>query len=125
MNPAGGAMDEPLSMSVERRAGATVVALRGASTMEQSEEIRARLLAVLEERPGVVVLDLSGLSFIESTGLGSIVAAHIRARRAGAVIRMVNPTPAIRELLRTTRLTELFGVYSDVSAAVAAPVPAQ
>lgn len=63
---------------------------------------------------------MSDLDFIDSTGLGGIVAAHLRGRHHRSAIRLVNPRPAIREILDVTRLNHLFPVHDTLDAALAA-----
>jgi anti-sigma B factor antagonist len=112
--------DKPFSISVERRPQAAIVRLRGACTMEVSAQIGERLVALASEPVGVLVLDMSALDFIESTGLGGIVAGYVRARRHRSEVRMVAPPQAIQELLELTRLTQLFRVFPTIDDALAA-----
>ncbi len=110
--------DKPLTLQVERRESGAVVRLSGSCTMEISSQIRHCLVGLAAERIPVIVLELSGLEFIDSTGLGGIVAAHLKARHHQGSIRLVNPQDAIRDVLQMTRLTKLFPVYADVDRAL-------
>ena len=55
--------------------------------------------AVDEELPGRLVLDLSGVSFMDSSGLGLILGRYTKAVELGIVFKVVNPTPQIRKIL--------------------------
>src|SRR5438067_1323910 len=105
--------DRPLNIKIDRRDGVAVVALLGACTMDVSNQVQKKLVDLLTDKLPTMVIDMSGLDFIDSTGLGGIVAAHLRARRHRGVIRLVNPKPAIREILDVTRLIQLFPVDSS------------
>lgn len=115
--PATG-IDTPLDIRVERRPEGSVLFLSGSASMDRAELLRTRLVELLDEKSPRVVLELSALAFIESSSLGSIVAAYVRARRQGGSIRLVNPVPSIRELLQTTRLTELLPIFPSLSDAL-------
>lgn len=112
--------DRPLDIRVDQREGLAVVALNGSCTMDVSTQIQQRLVDLVSDKLPALVIDMSGLDFIDSTGLGGIVAAHLRARRHRGVIRLVNPKPAIREILDVTRLIQLFPVDPSIEQAVAA-----
>jgi anti-anti-sigma factor len=114
--------DKPFSLSVERQPRGAVVRLRGACTMEVSAQIGERLVALASEPIHLVVLDMSALDFIESTGLGGIVAGYVRARRNQGEVRVVAPPDAIRDLLELTRLTQLLRVFETIDDALAAPL---
>src|SRR5262249_55468693 len=98
---------------------AKVVHLAGAASMDTGTELRDRLLELLDPGTRLLVLDLSNLEFINSVGLGGIVAAHLRCRRIDGEIHLAAPQPAIRELLHVTRLTKLFPIHESVEAAMA------
>jgi anti-sigma B factor antagonist len=114
--------DKPFSISVEQRPQGTLVRLLGACTMEVSAQIGERLAALASQPPSLLVLDMSALDFIGSTGLGGIVAGYVRSRRNHGELRLVAPHPAIRELLDLTRLSQLFRIFDSVDDAFAAPL---
>lgn len=70
-----------------------------------------------------VVFDLSGVTFIDATGLGALVGAAERTARAGGCMRVVIP-PRVRALLVLTRCAGMFEVFGSLSEAVSTPVAA-
>jgi anti-sigma B factor antagonist len=103
---------------VAHQAGAAVVRLCGPATMEYSDAIRERLLAVASEEQPVVVLDLSELTFVNSIGLGAFVTAHVRCRNRGGALKLAAPRENVRSMLELTKLTRLFEVCDSVEAAI-------
>lgn len=97
-----------------------VVRVAGSVSMDSGSDLRDRLVALVEPGTSRLVLDLNDLEFINSLGLGAIVAAHLRLRSSNREIHLAAPRPAIRELLNVTRLTKLFPVHDTVASAVAA-----
>lgn len=114
-----GPSDRPLTIQVQRQEHYAVVKLSGSCTMEVSDQVRHCLVGLSQEQVRLIVLDLSDLDFIDSNGLGGIIAAHLKSRHYRGTLRVVNPNAAIRDLLALTRLTQLFTIYPDVATAVA------
>jgi anti-sigma B factor antagonist len=57
-----------------------------------------------------VRVDLHRADFIDTTGVGALIAGYKAASAAGALFLVVNPTPAFRRILDVTGLTDLFGL---------------
>ncbi|HWL93277.1 MAG TPA: STAS domain-containing protein [Phycisphaerae bacterium] len=117
--------ETPFTIRVDRQADAAVVYAGGSCTMTVSKRLADTLREVGGENLRVVVLDLTGLDFIESSGLGGIVAGYLRARLHKGELRVVNPTPDIRKLLEMTRLVQLFPIYPSIEAALGDNVAAR
>lgn len=113
--------DRPLTIQVERRERAAVVRLSGSASMEVSSQIQHCLVGLASEGVPIIAVDMSELDFIDSTGLGGIVAAHLKARHTRGSVRLVNPRPSIRQELVLTRLTQLFPIFRNVEQALSAP----
>src|SRR5262245_55437706 len=114
----GNPVHSPFRIEVAIVPKGAVVGLSGSCSMECAAELTQQLVGLASEPHPVLVLDLSGLDFIESSGLGGIVAAYLRCRRRNADLRLVAPQPNIRRILDLTRLTELFRVFDSVEDAL-------
>jgi anti-sigma B factor antagonist len=110
----------PLQIDTERRGPDAIVRLRGSVSIAQAESLRQKMESLASEEIPRIVLVLSEMDFICSAGLGAIISGHVKSRHHQGRICLVNPTPAVRQLLETTRLTKLFGVYETVEQALAA-----
>jgi anti-sigma B factor antagonist len=66
-----------------------------------------------------LLVNCAELTFLDSSGLGDLMAAHAAIIRRGGVLRLLNPTRTVRELLERTKLDGLLDVYQDEAAAVA------
>ena len=73
--------DSPFSIEVELRGDAAVVRLTGSCTMDVAGKLGDCVKGLASEDMRLLVLELSALDFIESTGLGNIVAGYLRIRR--------------------------------------------
>src|SRR5262245_32826678 len=109
-----GRSNDALQIDLASVKGSTrVVRVVGAARMDTGNELRDRLLNLVDSKTQRLVLDLTGLDFINSMGLGGIIAAHLRLRSAEGEIHLACPKPQIRELLTITRLGQLFPIHES------------
>ena len=87
-------------------AGRTVVALRGECDLAVSDQLTSALLAAVRTAP-VVVVDLSELTFLDSSGVHGLVTAHHAARDAGGRLYAVAPRGMVATVLEITGVGEL------------------
>ncbi|HEX8305227.1 MAG TPA: STAS domain-containing protein [Jatrophihabitans sp.] len=97
----------------------TVLEVRGEVDLHSAAQLQDRLLQVIAGGQSVVV-DLTGLSFLDSTGLGVLVAARNQAQQAGAQLRLVCTSDRMLKLFRITGLDAVFEIYATVPAAIGA-----
>jgi anti-sigma B factor antagonist len=113
--------ETPFVIDLERRGPMSVVRLRGSCTMNDSGRLTECMVKLASEAVPVIVLDMAGLDFIESSGLGAIIAGHLRCRHHKGEVRLAAPPPVIRHILDITRLSQLFNVYDSVDQATTHP----
>ena len=95
-----------------------VVYLSGAILFgEESASLRS-LVRDLLSQSNQVVLDLKDVSYIDSGGLGTLVALYTTARNLGASIKLARLTPRVGDLLQVTKLLTVFEVYNSEEEAV-------
>jgi len=92
--------------------------LTGSLDVATSPTLRAALLESAEHEGHSLVVDLTLLDFIDSTGLGALIGAHRRASERKGSLRIVAPEGQILRLLRITGLLDVLGVYSSVESAI-------
>ncbi|HEY7404452.1 MAG TPA: STAS domain-containing protein [Candidatus Angelobacter sp.] len=96
-----------LDLTTEKNAGETVI--RGAGKINAAS---ASLLqsTVRNAIPGSkrIVLDLTGVDYIDSTGLGALVSVYMAARNANCELELSNPKPRVSDLLKLTKLASVF-----------------
>lgn len=85
--------------------------------MATAPRFRQQLLAVIGTGAQNVVIDLSEVDFIDSTGLGVLMGAAKRVRSAGGDIRLVMAGSRLADLIELTRLDRVLDVFDSVSAA--------
>jgi anti-sigma B factor antagonist len=94
--------------------GAVCLALRGELDFEHAYTFDEELRRVEKGRPNCVVLDLRGLSFLDSSGIARLLAARRRARRDKRRLLLVRGGAAVTRLLAITAVSEHFETVSEM-----------
>jgi anti-sigma B factor antagonist len=81
--------------------GCVRVALIGECDLAVRDELTATLLAAVD-RSAVVIVDLVGLDFLDSSGVHGLITAHHAAKKSGRKLFVVNPTGAVATVLDLT-----------------------
>ncbi|MBC5798565.1 MAG: STAS domain-containing protein [Candidatus Eremiobacteraeota bacterium] len=95
-----------------------VFSLRGSLDIATSPSLRAALMEAADNGHHQIIVDLSHLEFLDSTGLGALIGAHKRAGDSAGAVRLVAQEGQILRLLRITGLLKVFAVYPTLDAAV-------
>ena len=105
----------------------TVLTLSGHLTMgRQAEELKQRLQTLVADKKNNIIMNIDEVAYIDSYGLGELVACLTAARKSGGSLKLVKPTEFVRDVLRTTRLDTLFALYdSDEEALASFTLPDQ
>ena len=100
-------MSEEAVTSLDRDADVVTVRLHGEIDVLTVDQVRVSLVEALAGRPRAIVVDLSELSFIDSTGLGAIIFGFQRARDEGVGFRLAHPSRGVRQILVLSGLLEV------------------
>jgi anti-anti-sigma factor len=116
----------PGALAVERRvAGNTLVfALSGELDLATRDLVEDALGEIGETAPRRLVLDLSGLTFIDASGLHLLLSLTQRCRRAGPALELVPGPPSVHEAFEITRLADRLPFTDPVSRAALSLAPA-
>ncbi len=99
------------------------VTLAGELDLASAYAFDRRLLAIEQEHARLIVIDLRGLTMLDSAGLARLVSAQRRARRGGWKLVLVRGGRAIQRVLQMTQLVEHFDIARDLPAALGDPEP--
>ncbi len=101
--------------------GCTVLQIEGVVRLGQSAQFFADALKrALSEDVGHVIIDLSKINYIDSTGIGELVGHLVRFQEHERKLILVGPNERVRKLLRVANVDSLFSIYDDLDAALAA-----
>ena len=97
----------------------TVVTVAGELDVVGGPDLRQAVMAEVREGNSRLVLDLTGVDFIDSFGLGVVVGALKRARLLDGDLRLVVPEPRVRRVFEVCDLDRVFDLHTSVEEAVA------
>ena len=98
--------------------GLTIVDCNGRIVFgEESALLRDTLKKLITEN-SQIVLNLAGVSYIDSGGLGTLVALYTTAHNAGGAVKLANLTQRVGDLLQVTKLLTVFEVYDSEDKAI-------
>ena len=86
---------------------------------DEGAALRERIGNMLSGSPRIVV-NLNGVHYVDSGGLGILVGLSVSARNRGGELKLVSPSQRVSDLLRRTRLDTIISVYRNDKEAVAA-----
>jgi anti-sigma B factor antagonist len=99
--------------------GVSVLGLNGRIILgEESSALRERVKSLIAEGKKKIVLNMSDVTYIDSAGLGVLVAAHVSAKNNGAALRLSNLGNKFHDVLQLTRLLTVFSVYDTEAEAI-------
>ncbi len=109
-----------LAVQVNEQDGWAVVQVHGDVDMTTAPRLREQVIRVIVDGQPRVVLDLQGVDFIDSTGLGVVVGLLKRARTQGGDLRLVSTRSSLRKVLELTALDQALPLADTVEAAISA-----
>ena len=109
------------ALSVRREGDCTIVTLSGEIDIAYAPALRERLLGLLRPGASRLVVDLSGVTFCDASGLAVLVGVARRAGLLRGFLRLAAPAPLMSTVLRLTGLDSRFEIFAAVPDAIGAP----
>ena len=120
--PSGGGSYERASYRIEQRQGCALVRVTGEVDFETAASLHKAVGEAAKSSPWVII-DFTGVSFIDSTGLGVILVARNEADARGGSVALVGSSALVRRLLRSAQVDHAFAMFDDIEDALAAFAP--
>jgi anti-sigma B factor antagonist len=95
-----------------------VVEVQGEVDMFTAPKLRERLVATVDQGSYRIIVDLTGVSFMDSTGLGTLVGSLKRVKEHDGVLALVCSQRAVLRVLTITGLTNVFPIYDSIERAL-------
>jgi anti-anti-sigma factor len=96
----------PLHIKLQQEPAGPVISLAGELDGSNVDKLQSSLDPVLEDRPECLTFDLSGLTFMDTSGIAFLV----RTMRSAGTIRIVNPSVVVRRVVDLTGLSKTLGM---------------
>lgn len=112
-------MDPRVEVSVERvDGGVVIVAVSGEVDKNSSPQVRDTLVPLFAEKLRAVVVDLSGVSYIDSSGIATLTEGLQLSHRSGMAFRLSGMPPEIKHVFEVARLVGIFEIFDTREAAL-------
>lgn len=108
-----------MKLDLEERGDVSVLVLDGQLAAGGEDQFREAIDTLIESGRYEILVDFTGVSFMDSAGIGQLVASLRLVERLGGHLKILKPTKKIQDSLSLTRLLPIFEVFDDESAAVA------
>jgi anti-sigma B factor antagonist len=102
----------------EPRTGVTALAVDGRLNMVSAPQLKSAISVAVESGRTHVVVDLADVGFMDSSGLGVLIAGLKKARQAGGDLRITGVTQQVATVLQLTNLDRVLHAYADVAEAL-------
>lgn len=99
-------------------AGVTLVVPQGDLDMGTADQVKRTLTGLIEKGQSKLVMDLARVGYVDSSGLGALVAAMKQARAVGGNLKLCGLQEDVRSIFEMTRLIKVMAVHSDRQEAV-------
>ena len=103
-----------------RQDRSNVLSLKDEIDLHVSPSVTASLNQMIEKKPERLVVDLSGVPYIDSAGLAALIAAMQEVEGYGGKFLLAGLQETVREVLESSRLDQVFQIFPDADAALAA-----
>ena len=86
---------------------------------EGIDELREAINGAIKEKETKLLLNFAGVPYLDSTGLGEVVRSYTSVKKEGGLVKIVNLTNKVKDLLSVTKLITVFDTFEDEEKAVA------
>jgi anti-sigma B factor antagonist len=112
-------MVTPLTASVTVEGSRTLIELAGEADVTGIHALNALLEAEISKRPGLLIVEMSALRYMDSAALHAILRAHLALAKADGRLALVSPTAAVARVLQMTEADQVVPVYASIADAAA------
>ena len=108
------------TIGLDRVGSAAILRIAGDVTSASEGDLMAGFSRAIDDGATAVILDFSGMEYMNSGGIGLLVTLLVRAQRSGARLLAAGLSDHYRQILSLTRLDEAIAVHDSEAAAIAA-----
>ncbi|HUI75141.1 MAG TPA: STAS domain-containing protein [Candidatus Acidoferrum sp.] len=106
------------SVSIRQSGAVSLVDVSGHFTSFESGALRSAIESLVREKRNCILLNLSGLDYLDSSGVGELVRNYLTVIKSGGEMKVVGLSSKIEEILKITQLYKVFPEFPDEDAAL-------
>lgn len=102
-----------MNIQEERNNGIAVLALTGEININSSPELRKKFAAIIEANEKKILVDFSGVSYLDSSGLATLIEILQRLKKIGGKLRFCSISQKVKNVFEITKLINLFEIFDS------------
>jgi anti-sigma B factor antagonist len=106
------------SATIRQAAQVSLIDLKGRLTFFEVGVLRENITRLAREGRKQLVLNLSGLQYLDSSGIGELARMYVMVVKSGGELKVIGLTPKIEEVLKITHLYQVFPEFPDEQSAL-------
>lgn len=107
-----------MELDLKEQGDVTILVIDGNLTLGREDALRESIDTILGSGRSKILVDLTGMDYMDSAGLGELVASYRTVKRFGGMLKLLKPSDKVTESLTVTSLLPMFQVFSDQASAV-------
>jgi anti-sigma B factor antagonist len=107
-----------MKIEVRQQGEVHILDIDGKLTIDEGSAVYDAILGALSAGQNRILLDLEGVTALDSSGVGDLMAAYASAKNRGATLKLLKLAPKVGEVLKITQLIGFFEIFEDEGAAV-------
>jgi len=108
-----------MKLSTREISHVTIVDITGRITLgDETGQLRETVANLIGQKKMKILLNLAGVDYIDSTGVGELVSSFITVRNAGGDLKLLNLTPKVNDILNVTKLYTVLDIRDDEFTAI-------
>lgn len=108
-----------MKLDLRENGGVSILVLSGQLTTGGDEELREAIDTILASGRSRILIDFTDVTFMDSSGIGELVASYRTVKRLGGQLKILNPTQRVQDSLDLMRLLPIFEIFDDEAKAIA------
>ena len=109
---------EDIIKDVKEKDGAVIISLTGEVDMKCSSELRAKFVELFKTRPAVLIVDMTKVEFMDSSGLAILVEVLKWCRQNDSQLKLVGMVQTVRSVFEISRLDSIFRICDTIEEAL-------
>jgi anti-sigma B factor antagonist len=106
------------SVNIRQSEGVSLVDVKGRLTSFEAAAFRQAIHGLLDQGHRNIVLNLTGLEYLDSSGIGELVRNYLSVVKKGGAMKVVGLAPKVEEILKVTQLYQVFPEFPDEASAL-------
>ena len=108
-----------MKLSTREVSHVTIVDITGRITLgDETGQLRDMVCDLISQKKMKIILNLAGVDYIDSTGVGELVGSYISVKNAGGELKLLNLTPKVNDILNVTKLYTVLDIKDDEFTAI-------